>query len=274
MKAPKKEMPFAGIVDGLPIDEYHAHEALSNSLIAHLLRSPAHLVAHLNQPPPSTDSQSLGQAAHAAILEPRKFFAEYVRLPEGNDRRTKTGKAAYDDVVASGKIPLRYDDFVRVEKMIDAVYSHPTASALFSKGKAEQSVFWRDSETKVDCRSRPDYLRPDGVIVDLKVTEITADCEGFQRHAVKYGCFRQAAFGMDGLKTVLGAEQVGWVNVVVEAFEPFAIGVYVHDDAAISYGRNQYRRALSLYAQCMLDEHWPAYPENAQTISLPRWLND
>jgi hypothetical protein len=82
-------------------DEYYAIDAVSNSLISKILKSPAHAKAYLDNQPAPTKAMEFGTAFHAAILEPKEFAEQYVVF--SGDRRTKEGKAAYEELMDSEK---------------------------------------------------------------------------------------------------------------------------------------------------------------------------
>ncbi|NBO40554.1 MAG: hypothetical protein EBU92_03265, partial [Betaproteobacteria bacterium] len=53
-----------------------------------------------------------------------------------------------------------------------AIANHAGACTLLDGDIAiENSMFWTDQETGIECRARPDIIRPDGLIVDLKTTQ-------------------------------------------------------------------------------------------------------
>lgn len=282
--AKKIEIPATGILDGLPIEEYHAHPSISNSGLGHLMRSPAHYIAYRNEPHRPTAAQELGVAVHFAILEPKLFFSRYVKRPEAPALKTtegkpaekpwatKEGKAILAELSRGGtRTVLPADEFEQIERILEEVHSHPTASALLSKGKTEQSIFWTDAETGIQCRARPDYLRNDGVFVDVKTTQ-DASYKAFQRSMGQYGYHRQAAFGMDGLRAATGRGDIGWALIAIECEAPVGIAVYVLDDTAIGIGRNEYRGALTRLADCIKTDTWPCYPTETQALELPRWM--
>ena len=78
-------------------EDYHADtSAISASGLKLFMRSPAHYYATYLDPNrierSPTPAMRVGTATHCAILEPERFSAEYIALPEGLDRR-KEGEA-------------------------------------------------------------------------------------------------------------------------------------------------------------------------------------
>lgn len=250
--------------------DYNNHPAVRNSELGYLLRSPAHWWAYKRNPPEPSDAQAFGTACHFGVLEPQKFFDRYAALPEGCDLRTAAGKAAKAELIAANRIPLKADEYQRINAIIEAVYSHPTASKYLTGGVVENAYFWTDPDTGIQCKARPDYLRDDSIYIDLKTTDDASHAE-FTRSVGKWAYARQAAFYIDGLKAATGRVSAGCVLIAVEKEPPYGIGVYVLDDAAMECGRGQYKRALLTLSACQKTGVYPCYPEETQAITLPEW---
>lgn len=263
--------PLIGLVE-MPEAEYHAHPALSNSGIGHILKSPAHYMAQRLCPRVPTPAMALGTAAHRAILEPERFYQTYVACPSGIDRRTKAGREAWESLIEShpGKEILSIDDYQRTEAMVMAVHSHPTASKLLTGGRAEQSLFWVDKKTGVHCRSRIDYLREDGLVVDVKTTRC-ASAASFVKSVGQFGYHRQGAMYLEGGEAALKEKQIAFIFIAVESEPPYGIGVFALDEMAIAIGHREFEKGCELFALCKKTDTWPGYPEAVQTISLPTW---
>src|SRR6267378_4439340 len=107
--------------------DYRKFVAISNSGLNEMAKSPAHFQAWLRAPKEPTAAMRFGTIVHSAILEPKKFYASTVSCPE--------------------KQILKFDEFKKVEAMIEEVYSHPTASDLLKVGQSEQSMIWVDPAT-------------------------------------------------------------------------------------------------------------------------------
>lgn len=258
---------------GIPDDRYHADAAISSSFVRSLLsRSPAHARAALLEPKTETPALVLGRAIHARILEPDSYGERFAVAPKV-DRRTKAGKEewqAFTDAHPEAVI-LTEADGELVSAVAAAVESHPLASALLSNGKPELSGFWQDPETGVPCRCRFDYLRQDGIGVDLKTTADASPRE-FQRSIARYAYHTQAAFYAMGHEVITGEALTDFAFIVVEKSAPYAIGLYRIDDEALELGRSQARRALRIIAECQSRDHWPAYSDRVEPIGVPGWV--
>lgn len=254
------------IIQQMPAAEYHAHPAVSKSLLDKIALSPMHARAYLDgvrQEP--TAVMEFGTALHTAALEPDRFAEEY-RIFDG-DRRTKAGKEAYEAMRASGKTIISAADFDAVTAMVANIRQHPTASTLLLDGIAEASVFWTDRLAGVDCKCRPDWLRNDGICVDLKTTD-NASPTAFARSVVNYRYHVQAAHYMTGTD----AER--FVFIALEKKPPYAVAVYELDVAALLEGERLRVRDLERYASCAEFNVWPGYSPQIQTLELPAWATN
>lgn len=252
-------------------EEYHAHKAISKSGLDRIHRSPMHFKEWQDNPPEQTPAMIFGSLVHDALLLPEHFKATTALMPE-IDRRTKAGKEAFEKFTIEnhGKRILSHDEYQTIQAMLDSVYSHPTAGKLLDQGHAEQSFFWTDPETQVECRCRPDFQRDGKVIVDLKTTE-DASFRAFQKSIGNFRYDVQAAFYADGLSAVTGQTFDTFVLIAVEKKAPFAVAVYALDEASIECGRMKYKSDLSVFAECLKTNQWPGYPIEVQPMNLPSW---
>jgi hypothetical protein len=176
---------------------------------------------------------------------------------------------------------ITVDDLAKAEAIRDSIMSHPVAGKLFAAGSGvpELSCYWRDPETGVECRCRPDWWRHDGLIVDLK-TCLDASPEGFSKSIFGWRYHVQHAFYVDGIAAALEQSEVeiempaprAFIFVAVEKTAPFAVGVYALDAESVEIGRRAYREDLATFARCRLVGNWPGYGDKIQSISLPEWV--
>ena len=259
-----------GKYESLSNEEYHAGPGLSKSGMDLLLKSPLHYLAAQQEEQKPTPSMIFGTAVHAAVLEPDLFTERYVKAPDIN-RRTKAGKEEYAAFQAEnkGKTILPADDYATVEAMRLAVLSSPPARKLLSGGKAEQSYFWEDGQTGTLLKCRPDYLRPDGIIIDLKTTP-DGSPQAFSKSCANFNYHMQAAVYTEGVNA-LGEQADHFVFIVIEKKLPFAVACYTLDSEAVDQGRILAREAINRYSECREKDHWPGYSAKIESLSLPAW---
>lgn len=276
--------PSPEVVDDLSSEDYHAHPALSSSGLKEIDRSPAHYFAAYLDPDrepndDDTPAKKIGRAVHCAILEPAEFDNRYTAIPDGLDRRTKEGKALWNEIVASGREPLPAPQLETILATARGAQRVPVSRLLLShpRGRCERSIFWTDPATGVRYKVRPDYLIepcsdfPNGVIVDVKTAE-DASPEGFGKSAWTYEMHLAAWLYPEGFMRAYGtAEPPEFLWLAVEKSRPFAAAYYHPTPAVTAYGRREVARLTGIYLECQRTGRWPAYGDTIQPISLPAW---
>lgn len=253
------------IIPNMPAREYHAHPAVSKSVLDKVARSPLHARAYLDgEREEPTPAMQFGTALHAAVLEPELYANSYVVFD--GDRRTKAGKEAYELLISSGATIISRADYDAISAMAKAITYHPVAGAYVGdSGKAEHSVFWTDQVSNLECKCRPDlWLDQRGIIVDLKTTE-DASPAGFAKSVANYRYHVQAAHYLAGTQ----AER--FIFIAVEKKAPYAVAVYELDPASLELGIQTRNRDLATYAVCAGNNYWPGYSEQIETLTLPGW---
>lgn len=264
----------------LPMDnaEYHRHTAVSKSHLDQVARSPLHYWSRYLDPnrvvPEPTAAMAIGSAVHTHVLELDKWDATYAVAPDGLDRRTKEGKAAWAafEAEAKGRTVLSRADADLVMHIGRAVFAHPAAAMLLQlAGKAETTHMWTDEATGLQCKCRPDWLSDCGsIVLDLKTTE-DASPAGFRKSIANWRYHVQAAWYLHGLKQA-GHRPEQFIFVCVEKKPPYAVAVYAADAEMIEAGMTTARLDLDKLAVCKAADHWPGYSEQIETISLPGWM--
>lgn len=265
-------------------EDYHRSPAISKSGLDRLAISPEHYQAYLMEPREETAAMKVGTAVHMAVLEPERFKATYAPFDDSEicasiggakPRATTKYKEWLEGYKAAnaGLILLDGADYKYIYDIVDSVLLRETPCKILSaNGAAEHSFFWTDPETGVECKCRPDYLRDDGYIIDLKTTE-DASPWGFERSAEKYRYWVQAAFYKQGVEAVTGIEVKGFVFIAVEKKPPYAVACYAADEAMIAAGDEEVRRCLAIYKACDEANDWPGYPDGIMPLSRPAWAN-
>jgi hypothetical protein len=200
-----------------------------------------------------TTALTIGSAVHCRILEPQEFGKRYTVAPD-IDRRTTMGKQMWAEFQAQSEgleIISREDDLM-IERINEAVHRHPQAGLLLSKLSIVEQVF-----TFNDKKCKPDGITSLDIVLDIKTTE-DASPYAFGRSAAKYRYDVQAALYTDILEAN-GIVVEGFVFIAVEKTPPYAVGVYVIEDADIDAGRDKYIKDYLKWKQCMTDNNWPGF---------------
>jgi hypothetical protein len=261
-----------GIYYDLSHDDYHAMQGyVSNSYLSRLAICPA----AAKVPQEETDAMTFGRAFHSFILDGLTAFSRDVAiLPELN-LRTNDGKAAKlaFQEANKGKAIISADDLKAIMEMDRSVKAHPMAKNLIGIGANEVSIFWTDPFSGLSCKARPDTIPGQATLVDLKKCK-DASPKGFLRSIIQYRYFVQAAFYLDGMSKVSNEKFDVFAFIAIESAEPYRVGVYTVSQDFINYGRSEYRRLISIEAQCRIDNNWPNYTENeAMELDIPKWLS-
>lgn len=250
----------------IPCDEYHQlPDSVSCSGLKHILRSPAHFRAYLEQD--DDGKPNIGTALHCAVLEPEAFEKTYTVY-----KGARRGKA-YDAFVEEnvGKIILTEIEWIKVHGMLKALMSHaqfPLWKALQS-AQREMSVFWTDEETGIQCRVRFDALPAPFATFDLKTTT-DARPEHFIRQAVRLDYDLQAAMYTEAARRFVG-ELIPFVFVAVEEETPHGVWLMPAGQSMIDNGWKKFRKALSIYKTCRETGQWPGYANAYTTLEMPRY---
>lgn len=256
--------------------EYHMdQDAVSSSLLKLILKSPRSFLSQYRTPPDDEPNEALklGSALHCLVLEPKLFTETYIQMPDFGDMRTKSAKderSEWLDKYPYG-IALTKKMWDTVFAMGNSIQSHKDAKLLLKNGIAEKTIFYRDRETGLKCKIRPDYYNSNlGVLVDLKTTlDCTAD--SFSKTIWNYRYDFQMAMYLEGLNLLTGKLFEHGVFIAVEKEPPYEVGVYKVDADLLMKGRIDYRRALDLLSECISKNEWPGYQQGMKEIGLPGW---
>lgn len=269
--------PLPGLHYGVKFSDYQSWQAVNQSALQPMKRSPLHCRWALDHPDHPSDAMVLGSALHCAAFEPARFVGEYVKAPKF-DRRTKAGKedAAAFDAANTGKVALQPEDWEAVRGMADSIRGNAMARRFVdAPGHSEASALWTDNETGLDCKARFDRvvtLSGAPWIGEVKTTR-NAGAWAFGKSIADYGYHAQAAFYVEGYE-VLSGQTPGHVFIAVENEPPYACAVYLLGDSSLQTGRALIRKWLAQYAACMKSGRWPGYPETAEVIDIPHYAQE
>lgn len=306
--APSREAPKAsndrpllveaGAYPDVDAEDYHRNPnllpgpSLSSSGAKRLLNtSPYHFwfdsPLNPNRPgEPNKRHFNVGKAAHDIILLTDRWEDHYHVTPEGFSRaKTKAMEAEIaeaDAAIEEGKTVLSHDDHRLVETLAAQIRGNKLAMATIAHGVTEETLVWKDVETGVWLRARPDFRphsivegRDNRVVSDLKFVASThATPDGFSKAIANFGYHQSAALYADGIKAIYGTRPTHWVHVVVEKEPPYSLSFYELPGEDIERGRLLNRRAINLFADCLEKDRWPGFADQPRQIGLPYWARN
>lgn len=266
----KKPVGTDGLYE-IDIDVYHSQACCvgpsvsSSGLRAILRECPAIFYATSDLNPnrfedvPSTPF-AFGRAAHALVLGEPEFNKKFIVSPY-DDFRSKVAQAWRDQQEICGLQVLKAADFKIVEAMAAAQKSSPEVARAFSDGSPELSLIWKDDETGIWLKARPDWLP---TLPDFRFTCEYKTCVSIHHVKLSYDVFKygyemQAAMALDGIAAVLKIRPFGIAHVVQEKTPPYLAELRCFNADQIQWGRRQYRKALRIFAHCLERNEWPGY---------------
>lgn len=272
-----------GVYD-IPAKQYHADPCPEPSLSASIgweiiNRSPAH--AREKHPRLNPDFQSehkavfdLGSAAHNMVLR-QNVWREEIAVVDATDWRTKAAREARDTARDAGRYPVLQEQYDSLDRMVSVLESHPQAGRAFTDGKPERSFIWRDKETGVYMRCRPDWTpdEPANPFPDYKTTQDANPAKWDRRFLLDHGGCLRAAFYEDGIRQACGVSKPALYYVVQEVAPPYCVIVRVVDEEILRIGRAMLRKAIHTWAECLNADKWPAYPL-VGALALPGWADN
>ena len=266
------------------MSDYHSINALSNSSLSVLKRSPTEFYKRFVTEDPKermiveeSDAMLLGSAVHMLSLEPEMFDAQYVVLdgpinksldpPKPYGRKTKAFErwmldqlgASNANGIGSRKILIR-EEFAESLAIAKAFQSHPTIAAIMSSRaeKLFESEYAMEYETdggKVDLKCKIDFVCPaERLIIDLKTTSDPSPY-AWSWSAEDFGYHRQAAIYSDAMQAKYG-EPFRFLFGVVRSKEPHEAAAYELDAESIQRGRVEYEALIEEYVDRKSTNDW------------------
>lgn len=268
-----------GIYNNLPLDTYHRPDICdgvsisSSGLRAIFNESPAHFWARspLNQhriKEPTPRHFAIGRAMHHLAMGMTAFEKEfavapkYARNKEGKlvewSLRTDWAKAWVAQVELSGKTYITREELEQIRGMSEALAADGfVRGAGVLEGVVERSGFWRDKETGVWLKIRPDVIptHKGGEMVDLK-TCASVQWPDLLRAVEEHGYDMQFALMREVLKN-LKMPFTAAALVFVEKKPPHCVRVVELHEEDLDAAEEKVRRALRKFAVCYRSGKWP-----------------
>lgn len=260
-----------GIYSGVPLSVYHGAglcdgPSISSSGLRTIFNdSPAHYFATSpynpdREEPDETAAFTLGRAAHHLLLGEDDFSTLFIMRPEELAGKPWQGnrtdcKAWLKTQKAAGRTVLAPEQVNTIRRMAKSLAAHPLVQAGVLNGHIEQTMVWRDKETGIWLKARPDAIPNDsGDYADLKTTSDF----GFKldRSIGTYRYDIQAALVGRGSRATLGVEMTSFSFVFVEKTVPYTVDVLTLQHQDLEHADQDLQVALRVFARCMETGSW------------------
>jgi hypothetical protein len=263
----------------MDFQEYIAADGLNWSTLKGFFRSPAHVKQYLDEQSIESGAQRLGTLQHMAILEPERFAAECIAMPDfGHQRKTETttaeegkrNKEARKAWLANnvGKTVVPNAEYHQLVGMSKAIFAHEDAARILKLvDETEKPVFWKDKG--VQCKGLIDiYSRRGAFIGDIKTTGKDARFFGFQHEAAKHHYYGQAAYYLRACDALdIPAKNFIWI--VVETKAPHGVACYTLSDVTRSSCNVLIDEFMGRWIYCAGSDNWPNYNDPIQPLDAP-----
>ncbi|MGY3130077.1 hypothetical protein ACVWZM_000759 [Bradyrhizobium sp. USDA 4501] len=278
-----------GVYAKLPLPAYHRGDicdgpSVSSTTLRKLWEtSPAHAWAHCPVNParveePDSEAFVLGRAAHHLLTAEIGFADVFVVRPETLDGEKWNGnrKECKRWLAAKKREGLTVVTVAQVEVirgMAISLGAFPLVQAGALNGLIERSLIWKDKETGLWLKARPDVTpNASGDFTDLKTTPSVL-YRDLQSSVATFNYHQQAALVLEGAMA-LGLEANSFTLIWVEKSPPYCVRAQQLKDDDIARGMKQNRAALRTFADCLASGVWPGPGDDrddAEYVDLPDW---
>ena len=220
-------------------------------------------------PPEPRHHFTFGRVAHSLVIEGK--------LPEGllispfDDFRKAAAREWRDSHLAEGYEILKKADLDIIEAMAERLSQEQMIKDGLLAGQVEKSIIWKDEQTGIWLRSRPDALPFDAVYADYK-TAVSADPDDISRDLFDKGYAPQMALTAEGVATALGRVLDTFSLVVQEKKAPYTVTIAAVSDEALTWAARLNRQAIDRFAHAIKENDWPGYRAGPVTVGVPGWL--
>lgn len=236
--------PYDSGIHDLSLEDYLAERRhVSSSGLKQILQSPLHLQRYLQRQQFSSPILDFGTAVHCALLEPERFEREYIALPVAH-----VDMLHADDLrlIQQEPHPVHFiteAQMSAVQAIREQVAAQPEVAHWLNKGQAERSLFWRDQQSGVRCKIRPDLLLLPQLMLELKTT-FDATLAVFQRTCLMQRYHLSAAMYRQGVQQLTG-QLPQYVFLVVCRHPPYAVHTFAPSAEMLGEGERLFRLALN-----------------------------
>lgn len=259
-------------------EEYYAdHGRLSNSMISTFIESSLlfeHQYVKRTYKREATPEMTFGSALHCYMLQPAEYDRKYKVAPKA-DRRTKEGKAAWEDfqAIAGDAEILTKEQGDMMRACVGSLLKNEYINQAFC------SDVRRINESPVkfeyggmQCKALPDMVLPDSqIIFDLKTTRDPSP-SSFRKTVVERGYHRQAWFYREALRRTQDLD-CEFVFVCVRSVFPFETATYTLDAEMYRLAEIEVNAAITGIQERYVRGNWlPNWSIGTLSLAPPKWF--
>lgn len=277
------------VVVNMPLETYHSQCCVGPSVSSSNLRSileanggsPAHFFMGWSGNPDriveeDLDHFTFGRAAHHLLLGQELFSQAFaVRPPEFDSWRTQASKDWRDAQLLNGKGVITPADVEVIQAIASRLAKDPYVRQGILNGQIERSLFFRDEETGLWCKSRPDAIPTvSGDFADFKTTT-SVQMRDITKTISDFGYHQQAALVREAAEKVLKIPMSSFSLVFAEKKPPYCVRVVNIEEEDLDRGHAMNVAARRLIAKCLKAKRWPGPGEGyIATVRLPQRYRD
>ncbi len=267
-----KPVAMPGLYSHMPIEVYHGPNACieysvsSSGLRTVMLQSLKHYRANDPHNPKrierkTTPSMILGSATHHLLLGEANFKSKFAIRPDMINGVKWHGKGPCKvwlaDRAKEGKTVITRDMIGKIRGMAESLAAEPLVQAGILNGRIEHSMIWKDQETGLWCRARPDAMPNDALdFADIKTAESVL-WHKLQYAIRDYGLYQQAGMIAEGCEVLFKMKLNSFNLIFVESSEPHCIAIVALNPDDIARGIRANRAARRLIANALDTGKWP-----------------
>lgn len=262
-----------GVHSDISAAEYHANQDfIGSSTLTHIDESPRHFYHAWKGPAKEpTAAMQKGTLIHSLLLE--QDISQYVPRPvnEKGDLVRSNSKEYAEFLAANpGKTPIHPDDYNPMYEMLTAFCENKRAMTMMEGARIEQSVFTKDPETGIQIKARPDIWGP-GYLVDLKST---SNMRRFEHQIFEAMYDVRLVHYAKCIEFATGEKIDQFFFVAYESNAPYCSKIFRLKSADVERAEGKWRMFMNQVSVGMKTGKWPAYPDEIQMVTRPRFFED
>jgi len=258
-------------------EEYHADKTAINSSILKLFDiSPAAVEAHYLthetiEDEPEAEHFTLGRAIHAAALEPKRFVKIMTVAPEFKGEGSRKAKKEWMDAQPKGAMILKPKQHLQLTGMINSILNYPDAVKLLNNGCPEITGYYRDPDTGIKGKIRPDLWNEElGILLDIKSC-VDSSPRVFSRKIFEYGYHLSMAMYSTGIQQITGNKPNYCIFLAIEKKPPYERALYVCTEMMLQKGFEEYKYRMEKFKYCLENKSWPYRQSGMDYLDLPEY---